>query len=178
MSATESSEGFYRALAHWVQVFPASLMESEPHQPSNACKQAERKAGWSESTLSPQKHIRDVPLHPKGALLDWVLVTGSHFRHRNMSTLFIERWTWPATRLRQAVVFKWCLVDSKGPKVCQESIPNTITPLPDWTVDARQDQYSLILTPNLPLSNLRWTYENCRLCILFWTGTNDTQSGW
>ncbi len=50
-----------------------------------------------------------------------------------------NRWTWSATILRQAVVFKRCSIGTEGPKLCQENIPLTITPPPAWTVETRQD---------------------------------------
>ncbi len=38
------------------------------------------------------------------------------------------------------MVFKRCIISIKGPKVCQENIPHTITPPPPaWTVETRQD---------------------------------------
>ncbi len=38
------------------------------------------------------------------------------------------------------MVFKWCSISTKGPKVCQENIPHTITPPPPaWTVEKKQD---------------------------------------
>ncbi len=38
------------------------------------------------------------------------------------------------------MVFKRCSVGTKGPKVCQENIPHTITPPPAaWTIETRQD---------------------------------------
>ncbi len=38
------------------------------------------------------------------------------------------------------MVFKWCSIGTKGPKVWQENIPHTITPpAPAWTVETRQD---------------------------------------
>ncbi len=40
------------------------------------------------------------------------------------------------------MVFKLCSIGTKVPKVCQENIPNTITP-PDWTVETRQDESML-----------------------------------
>jgi len=42
----------------------------------------------------------------------------------------IKGWTWSETMLRQAVAFKRCPIGTKGPKVCQENIPHTITPPP------------------------------------------------
>ncbi len=40
----------------------------------------------------------------------------------------------------QVVAFKWCSIGTKGPKVCQENIPQTITPPPPaWTVETWQD---------------------------------------
>ncbi len=42
-------------------------------------------------------------------------------------------------------MFKRCSVGTKGPKVCQEIIPHTITPPPAaWTVETRQDGSMLI----------------------------------
>ncbi len=38
------------------------------------------------------------------------------------------------------MAFKRCSIGTKGPKVCQENIPHTITPpLTAWTVETRQD---------------------------------------
>ncbi len=37
------------------------------------------------------------------------------------------------------MVFKRCSIGTKGPKVCQENIPHTITPPRVWTVETRQD---------------------------------------
>ncbi len=38
------------------------------------------------------------------------------------------------------MAFKRCLIGTKGPKVCQENIPHTITPQPAaWTIETRQD---------------------------------------
>ncbi len=37
------------------------------------------------------------------------------------------------------MVFKQCSIGTKGPKVCQENIPHTITPPSAWTVETRQD---------------------------------------
>ncbi len=48
--------------------------------------------------------------------------------------------TWSVTILWEAVAFKRCSIGAKGPKVCQENIPLTITPPPPaWTVETRQD---------------------------------------
>ncbi len=43
-------------------------------------------------------------------------------------TVVIKGWTWSATILREAVVFKLYSIGTKGLKVCQENIPYTITP--------------------------------------------------
>ncbi len=38
------------------------------------------------------------------------------------------------------MAFKQCSIGTKGPKVCQENIPHTITPPPAaWTIETRQD---------------------------------------
>ncbi len=37
------------------------------------------------------------------------------------------------------MAFKRCSIGTKGPKVCQENIPHTITPPRAWTVETRQD---------------------------------------
>ncbi len=38
------------------------------------------------------------------------------------------------------MAFKWCSIGTKGPKVCQENIPHTITlPPTAWTIEIRQD---------------------------------------
>ncbi len=38
------------------------------------------------------------------------------------------------------MAFKLCSIGTKGPKVCQENIPHTITPPPTaWTIEIRQD---------------------------------------
>ncbi len=38
------------------------------------------------------------------------------------------------------MAFKQCSIGAKGPKVCQENIPYTITPPPPaWTIETRQD---------------------------------------
>ncbi len=59
---------------------------------------------------------------------------------RRWYTVVIKGWTWSATILREAVVFKRCSIGTKEPKVCQEDIPHTITPPPPaWTVETRQD---------------------------------------
>ncbi len=36
-------------------------------------------------------------------------------------------------------MFKQCSIGTKGPKVCQENTPHTITPPAAWTVETRQD---------------------------------------
>ncbi len=59
---------------------------------------------------------------------------------RRWYTVVIKGWTWSATILRKAVVFKQCSIGTKGPNVCQENIPHIITPPPPaWTVETRQD---------------------------------------
>ncbi len=58
---------------------------------------------------------------------------------RRWYTVVIKGWTWSATILRYTVAFKRCSIGTKGPKVCQENIPHTITPAPAWTVETRQD---------------------------------------
>ncbi len=47
-----------------------------------------------------------------------------------------------------AVEYKRCSIGTKGPKVCQENIPHTITPPtpPAWTVETRQDGSMLSCT--------------------------------
>jgi len=51
--------------------------------------------------------------------------------------LSIKGWTWSETMLR-TVAFKRFIIGTKGPKVCQENIPHTITP-PGSTVVTRHD---------------------------------------
>ncbi len=68
-----------------------------------------------------------------GALSCWKVAI------RRWSTVVIKGWTWSATILRYAGVFKRCSIGTKTPKVCQENIPHTITPPPAWIVETRQD---------------------------------------
>ncbi len=119
---------------------------------------------------------------------------------RRWYTVVIKGWTWSATILRSAVVFKRCSIGIKGPKVCQENIPHTITP-PAWTVETRQDGSMLscslrqILT--LPsecrsrnrdtkdkatffqssIAQFWWVCVNCNLCFLFLADRSGTRCG-
>ncbi len=78
-----------------------------------------------------------------GALLKGltsVMDTSCRSRSREVAsedryTVVIKGWTWSATILRLAVAFKWCSIGTKGPKVCKENIPHTITPPPAWTIE-------------------------------------------
>ncbi len=117
-------------------------------------------------------------------------------------TVVIKGWTWSATILRSAVVFKRYSIGTKRPKVCQENIPHTITPPPPaWTVETRQHGSMLscslrqILT--LPseccsrnrdttdkatffqssIVQLWWACVNCNLCFLFLADRNSTRCG-
>ncbi len=97
------------------------------------------------------------------------------------------------------MAFKRCSIGTKGPKLCQENIPHTITPPPSaWTVETRQDgsmlSCSLRQILNLPsecrsrnwdsldqamffqssIVQFRWACVNCSLRFLFladWSGT-------
>ncbi len=56
------------------------------------------------------------------------------------------------------MAFKRCSISTKGPKVCQENIPHTITPPPPaWTVETRHDgsMLSCTLRQILTLSKCR-----------------------
>ncbi len=100
------------------------------------------------------------------------------------------------------MAFKRCSIRSKGPKVCQENIPHTITPPPPaWTVETRQDGSMLscslrqILTlPSECRSRNRdssdqatffqssivqswWTCANCILRFLFLADRSSTRCG-
>ncbi len=112
-------------------------------------------------------------------------------------TVVIKGWTWSETILRWAVAFKRCSVGTKGPKVCQENIPHTITPPPPaWTIEIRQDWSRLscslrqiMILPSecrsrnwnssdqatfVQFSIVQFWWENCSLRFLFlaeWSGT-------
>lgn len=54
---------------------------------------------------------------------------------RRWGTVVIKGWTCSGTILRKAAMFKRRSNGSKGPKVCQQNVPHTITPTaPFWTV--------------------------------------------
>ncbi len=55
--------------------------------------------------------------------------------------------TWSTTILRKTVAFKQCSIGTKGPKVCQENIPHTITPhqQPEPLRQGRMDPCFLVL---------------------------------
>ncbi len=99
-------------------------------------------------------------------------------------------------------MFKRCSIGTKGPKVCQENIPHTITPPPTaWSVEIRQDGSMLscslhqILT--LPsecrsrnqdssdqatffqssIVQFWWACKNCSLCFLFLSDRRCTRCG-
>ncbi len=110
-----------------------------------------------------------VPPHPKGALLDWDLMTveaiwvkWTHCHVQETSLRWFElcdmvhytagssirRWVHCSHKRMDMVsnntlvgcVFKRCSIGTKRPKVCQENIPHPFTlPRPAWTVETRQD---------------------------------------
>jgi len=71
----------------------------------------------------------------------------------------IKVWTWSETMLRWAVAFTRCPIGTKGPKVCQENIPHTITP--HSTVVTRPDgfMFSFCLLYHLNVSTEIETYQ-------------------
>ncbi len=99
------------------------------------------------------------------------------------------------------MVFKQCSIGNKGPKVCHENIPHTITPPPAWTVETREDgsilscSLSQILTlPSECRSRNRdssdqatffqysivqfwWDCANCSLRFLFLADRSGTRCG-
>ncbi len=117
-------------------------------------------------------------------------------------TVVIKGWTWSATIFREAVAFKQCSTGTKGPKVCQENIPHTITPPPPaWTIETRQDgsmlscslRQILTLTSECCSRNrnskdqatffqssvvqLWWVCANCSLRFLFLADRSSTRCG-
>ncbi len=117
-------------------------------------------------------------------------------------TVVIKGWTWSATILMKTVAFKQCSIGTKGPKVCQENIPCTITPPPPaWTIETRQGGSMLscslrqILT--LPseccsrnqdssdqatffqssIVQFWWAWVNCILRVLFLADRSGTRCG-
>lgn len=60
-----------------------------------------------------------------------------------MGILVFKDGRWPAITLRYTQVFIWCLISSKGPSVCQENTPHTITtPAPAWcSTEIKQNLY-------------------------------------
>ncbi len=116
-------------------------------------------------------------------------------------TVVIKGWTCSATILSSAVLlnFKLCSIGTKGPKVCQENIPHTITPPPPaWTVETRQDgsMLSCSLRQILTLLSQKksrlirpgdvfqsstvqfwWACVNCRLRFLFLSDRSGSRCG-
>ncbi len=177
-------------------------------------------------------HIHELNLtfHPKGALLDWELVTmetiwvkWTHFHVQETSLRWFELCDmvhYPAGSSHQKMVhcshkgmdmvsnntqvscgFKQCSIGTKGPKVCQENIPRTITPPPAWTVETRQDGsmlscslHQILTLPSECCSRNRdssdqatffqssiiqfwWACANFGLCFLFLADRSGTRCG-
>lgn len=80
-------------------------------------------------------------------------------------TVVIKVWTWSATtQIREAVMFKWCSVVSKG--------PNTVTPALAWHVDTRRDVSSKFIaaaeTETHQSRRRFWARVNRSLSFLSW----------
>ncbi len=128
----------------------------------------------------------------RGALSCWKYIRRwRHCSHKGMNMVS-----------NNTQAFKRCSIGTKGPKVCQENIPHTITPPPPaWTVETRQDGSMLscslrqILTlPSESRSRNRdssdqatffqssivqfwWACANCILRVLFLSDRSGTRCG-
>lgn len=109
-----------------------------------------------------------IPPRPKDALLDWDLLrTFECIVGRNMWSQFVvcleaanKGWVhcgaqgldWAAVLLGKAVMFRWCLVATTGPKVCRENLLHTPVRLNSW--------WAILFIPNFDLPNVAAEIES------------------